>query len=101
MPEDPDPNRRLLDAIREGVLLSDVVRKYVPELIEIGANFKARCPFHSDDKAVFVLNDERQRYYCFGCGADGDVIGFVMKIEGITWEAALAKVASRLDRGPA
>jgi DNA primase len=53
------------------------------------------CPFHTEKKGSFSVNTAWQRYHCFGCDADGDVIKFVMQIEGISFYEALKSLAER------
>jgi len=50
---------------------------------------KALCPFHDERTPSFVVNQRRQTFHCFGCGAYGDVITFIMKIKGISFKDAL------------
>jgi len=55
------------------------------ELKQRGRNFVGRCPFHSEKTPSFVVNPERQRWKCFGCGASGDVVDFVIKFRGLSF----------------
>ena len=50
---------------------------------------KALCPFHDERTPSFVVNQRRQTFHCFGCGAHGDVITFIMKFKGISFKDAL------------
>ena len=58
-----------------------VIERYVP-LKRAGANYVARCPFHSEKTPSFTVSASKQFYHCFGCGAHGTVIGFVMEYSG-------------------
>lgn len=60
-----------------------------------GANFKACCPFHNEKTPSFFVNPGLQRYRCFGCGANGDVMDFLQNFEGITFYEALKTLADR------
>lgn len=59
------------------------------ELKRTGANYKARCPFHEEKTASFVIFSRNQRYYCFGCHEKGDVIDFIVKYRTTTFREAL------------
>lgn len=72
----------------------DVIREYIP-VKAAGANFKAKCPFHSEKTASFMISPEKQIYHCFGCGKGGDVISFVMEIEGLDFIEALKLLAPK------
>ena len=56
----------------------DVVDRYVP-LKKAGANYTACCPFHSEKTPSFTVSPSKQFYHCFGCGAHGTAIGFLME----------------------
>lgn len=60
-----------------------------------GLNFKACCPFHSEKTPSFFVNPSLQRYRCFGCGANGDVLDFLQNFEGVTFYEALKTLADR------
>jgi len=63
------------------------------ELRKAGANFKALCPFHGEDTPSFVVSPKKQIYHCFGCGAGGDSIKFVMEYEKLNYPEAIEKLA--------
>lgn len=67
----------------------DVLQSEGLELLRRGKNHIGSCPFHAERTASFVVNPERQRFKCFGCGASGDVIDFVMKYKGLSFPEAL------------
>ncbi|NPA55505.1 MAG: DNA primase [Epsilonproteobacteria bacterium] len=71
----------------------DVVGNYIP-LKKQGSNYTALCPFHSEKTPSFVVSPSKQIYHCFGCGASGDGIKFVMEIEKISYPEALEKLAN-------
>jgi CHC2-type zinc finger protein len=72
----------------------DVISSYFP-LRRTGASFKALCPFHEEKNPSFIVSPSRQRFHCFGCGADGDVFSFVMEYEHVDFRCALRKLAAR------
>ncbi|MEW6556947.1 MAG: DNA primase [Elusimicrobiota bacterium] len=72
----------------------EIVEEYV-RLVKSGRNFKARCPFHNEKTPSFYVSPERQIFHCFGCNTGGNAVGFVMKIEGLTYPEALRKLAQR------
>lgn len=74
--------------------VSDVVSGYV-NLKRRGRNLVGLCPFHSEKTASFNIYPENGSFYCFGCGAGGDVITFVMKIENLDYIEAVKFLAQR------
>jgi DNA primase len=74
----------------------DVVGSYI-ELKKAGVNFKAACPFHDDKSPSFVVSPSKQIYHCFGCGAGGDAIRFVMEYEKLSYPEAIEKLASQYN----
>ena len=71
----------------------DVVERYVP-LRKSGANYSACCPFHSEKTPSFTVSPSKQFYHCFGCGAHGSAIGFLMQHAGIGFVEAVEDLAS-------
>jgi DNA primase len=72
----------------------DLIDAYVP-LRKMGANYVACCPFHSEKTPSFNVNPARQFYYCFGCGAHGTAIGFLMEYSGLGFVDAIKELAAR------
>lgn len=72
----------------------EVIGSYLP-LKNAGGVFKALCPFHQEKTPSFNVNPARQRYHCFGCGADGDVIKFVREYESLDFVGAVRRLADR------
>ncbi|MCD8497835.1 MAG: CHC2 zinc finger domain-containing protein [Alphaproteobacteria bacterium] len=59
-----------------------------------GREFKACCPFHKEKTPSFTINDAKGFYYCFGCGAKGDVLNFVMKHDNLDFRPAVELLAA-------
>jgi len=70
----------------------DVIERYVP-LKKAGANYAACCPFHSEKSPSFTVSQSKQFYHCFGCGAHGTAIGFVMEHAGMGFIDAVEELA--------
>ncbi|MDP2894370.1 MAG: DNA primase, partial [Sulfurimonas sp.] len=82
-----------IEALKARLDIVDVIGSYV-ELRKAGANYKAPCPFHGEKTASFVVSPAKQIYHCFGCGAGGDSIKFVMEHEKLNYPEAIEKLAS-------
>ncbi|MBE6713715.1 MAG: DNA primase [Ruminococcaceae bacterium] len=74
--------------------IEDVISSYV-SLSRAGSNLKGLCPFHSEKSPSFTVYTGDGHYYCFGCGAGGDVITFIMRMENLDYRAALEFLAKR------
>jgi len=70
----------------------DVVDKSVP-LKKAGANYSACCPFHNEKSPSFTVSPTKQFYHCFGCGAHGSAIGFMMEYQGLTFVESIHELA--------
>ncbi|MBV1777141.1 DNA primase [Burkholderiaceae bacterium DAT-1] len=73
----------------------EVVERYLP-LKKAGMNYAACCPFHKEKSPSFTVSPTKQFYHCFGCGAHGSAIGFVMEYEGIGFQDAALKLAEQV-----
>ncbi|SFV60008.1 DNA primase [hydrothermal vent metagenome] len=82
-----------IEALKARLDVVDVIGSYI-ELKKSGANFKAPCPFHDEKSPSFVVSPSKQIYHCFGCGAGGDAIKFVMDYEHLSYPEAIEKLAS-------
>jgi DNA primase len=80
--------------IRERNDIVALIGEYVA-LKRVGASFRGLCPFHSEKTPSFYVHPARQFFHCFGCQASGDVIQFVMQLEGRTFPEALRTLAAR------
>lgn len=78
----------VLNLMKERVSLSQIVRQDVT-LQKKGREFVGRCPFHNEKTGSFFVNDDKGTFYCFGCGASGDVIEYLMRIKGIQFTQAV------------
>lgn len=83
-----------VERIKERLDVAEVVGGYV-KLDRAGASFKGRCPFHNEKTPSFFVSPARQSYYCFGCGAKGDIFTFVQEVEGVSFREALKSLAER------
>ena len=73
----------------------DVIEPYVP-LKKSGANYMACCPFHKEKSPSFSVSPAKQFYHCFGCGAHGSAIGFVMQYQNLGFAEAVQQLADRI-----
>ena len=69
-----------------------MIDRYVP-LKKAGANYQACCPFHSEKTPSFTVSPTKQFYHCFGCGAHGTAIGFLMEYAGKSFPEAVEELA--------
>lgn len=81
--------------IKQALPIEAVVAEYVPTLRRAGATYKATCPFHSEKTPSFIVSPDRQTFKCFGCGASGDVIEFVRRIENLEFKDAVRLLAEK------
>ncbi|GGD61219.1 DNA primase [Caballeronia grimmiae] len=85
------PHAFLQDLLNR-VDIVDVVGRYV-QLKKGGANFMGLCPFHNEKSPSFTVSPTKQFYHCFGCGAHGTAIGFLMEHTGLTFPEAVKDLA--------
>ena len=74
--------------------IEDVISSYV-NLKRAGSNYQGVCPFHSEKTPSFTVFPNTESFYCFGCGAGGDVISFVMRAENLEYPGAIEFLAKR------
>ncbi|MCV6607871.1 MAG: DNA primase [Campylobacterales bacterium] len=82
-----------IERLKDTIDVVDVVGSYV-ELKKAGANYKGVCPFHSEKTPSFVVSPQKQIYHCFGCGAGGDSVKFVMEYEKLSYPETIEKLAN-------
>ena len=86
--------KEIIDEIRSRCSVEDVIGSYV-SLKRAGSNVKGLCPFHSEKTPSFTVYPDSQSFYCFGCGAGGDVITFTMKYHNLDYVGAVEYLANR------
>ena len=84
-----------LDDLLDRTDIVEVIDRRV-KLKKSGKNYSARCPFHEEKTPSFSVNPDKQFYYCFGCGAGGNALGFVMDYEHVDFPQAVDALASSL-----
>ncbi|MGY6275658.1 DNA primase [Methylomonas sp. MgM2] len=85
--------RQFIDDLLVRVDIVDLIDSRVP-LKKVGSNFVARCPFHAEKTPSFSVNRKRQMYHCFGCGASGNAIGFLMDYSHLGFVEAVEDLAA-------
>ncbi|HEY6933027.1 MAG TPA: DNA primase [Marmoricola sp.] len=81
--------------VRERTRIDDVVSSYVTLRSAGGGNLKGLCPFHDEKSPSFNVTPSRGVFYCFGCGAGGDVIKFVMEMDGLGFTETVERLAEK------
>jgi len=84
--------RDFIDTLLARVDIVDVIDRRVP-LKKAGQNYQACCPFHSEKTPSFTVSPSKQFYHCFGCGAHGTALGFLMEYEHMSFPDAVAALA--------
>lgn len=87
--------KEIIDQIREQSDIVQIIGEYLP-LKKSGKYYKTLCPFHNEKSPSFFVNQERQIYHCFGCGAGGSVVTFLMQYEKMPFLDAIKKLAAKL-----
>src|SRR6202171_5699180 len=97
-----DRRRSMAGRIPQAFIDEIVVRSDIVEIISArvplkksGREFKACCPFHNEKSPSFWVSPDKQFYHCFGCGAHGTVVGFLMQYEELGFLDAVADLAPR------
>lgn len=86
--------KEIIEEIRYRCDIEDVISTYVT-LKRAGSNRNGLCPFHSEKSPSFTVFPATKSFYCFGCGAGGDVITFIQKMENLDYVSALEFLATR------
>lgn len=84
----------IIEEVRSRTDIVDVISQYV-KLHKRGSSYVGLCPFHNEKTGSFSVSQGKQMYYCFGCGAGGNVITFLMNYENATFQEALQELAGR------
>ena len=84
----------LVEEVRQRNDIVDVISGYV-KLQRKGSSYFGLCPFHNEKSPSFSVSPGKQMYYCFGCGAGGNVFTFLMEYENYTFPEALKVLAER------
>ena len=87
-------SEELIEEVRSRNDIVDVISGYV-KLKKSGSNYFGLCPFHNEKSGSFSVSPSKQMYYCFGCGAGGNVITFIMEYENYTFMEAVRILAER------
>ena len=85
-------SQRFLDEIRTRIGLADRISRKV-KLVKRGREYTGLCPFHNEKTPSFTVNEEKGFFHCFGCGAHGDVIGFVMRADNLSFPEVVERLA--------
>ena len=88
-------DHRIIEEIKFRNNIEDVISSYVT-LKRAGSNMNGLCPFHSEKTPSFTVFTSSQNFYCFGCGAGGDVITFIMRAENLEYPDAVEFLAKRV-----
>jgi DNA primase len=83
---------QFLDELRQRLSLVQVISRKV-KLTRRGREHMGLCPFHAEKTPSFTVSDDKGFFHCFGCGAHGDVIGFVMRSDGLTFPETVERLA--------
>ncbi|CAN7783516.1 CHC2 zinc finger domain-containing protein [Variovorax sp. LjRoot175] len=83
----------VIDQIKQRVDIIEVVGRHVELKRAGGALFKGLCPFHTERSPSFTVTPTRQSYHCFGCGAHGDAVQFLMEMEGMSFRETIEDMA--------
>lgn len=89
-------SEELIEEVRQSNDIVDVISQYM-HLKRSGRNYFGLCPFHNEKSPSFAVSPDKQIFHCFGCGAGGNAISFVMKIEGCSFIEAVQMLADRAN----
>lgn len=87
--------KSFIQDVRARVDIVDLINEYVP-LKKAGANYAACCPFHNEKTPSFTVSPTKQFYHCFGCGAHGTAIDFLMEYQGMAFVDAVKELAASM-----
>lgn len=84
--------KEMIDEAISKVSIVDIISEKVALSQSSRNQWKGLCPFHNEKTPSFFVNDEKNFYHCFGCGESGNIISFLMKIDGLNFRDAVIKV---------
>ena len=82
--------------LKNNINILDVISSFI-NIKKSGSSYKALCPFHSEKTPSFNINPKKQLYHCFGCGAGGDSITFIMEYEKLNYKEALEYLSDKYN----
>lgn len=85
--------REFIELLLAKIDVVDLINTYVPLRKKSGSNYFARCPFHNEKSGSFSVSQPKQFYYCFGCGAHGNAIDFLMQHDRLNFPEAIEALA--------
>jgi len=88
--------REFIDLVLNKVDLVDLINSQIPLRKKSGSNYFARCPFHNEKSASFSVSQPKQFFYCFGCGAHGNAIDFMMQHDRMNFPEAIEALARQV-----
>ncbi len=83
-----------LDLIQSKISIVDVIKEKI-KLTKKGKEYTGLCPFHGEKTPSFWVNPSKELYYCFGCGAKGNIVNFIMEINKFDFQEALTYLAEK------
>ena len=89
-------SNKQIEEIMSKINIVDVIKKYI-DLEKKDKGYFGLCPFHDDKTKSFLVSEEKQMFYCFGCGEGGDAITFLMKYKNISFDKSLKILADLAD----
>lgn len=89
--------REFIELLLAKIDIVDLINAQIPLRKKSGSNYFARCPFHNEKSGSFSVSQPKQFYYCFGCGAHGNAIDFVMNHERLSFPEAIEALARQVS----
>ncbi|MEE6208354.1 MAG: CHC2 zinc finger domain-containing protein, partial [Alphaproteobacteria bacterium] len=90
-----DDFQKFLDELNSRVSIAEIIGEKV-KLTKRGREYLGLCPFHNEKTPSFTINESKGFYHCFGCGAHGNAVNFLMEAEGLPFIEAVKKLAARV-----
>ena len=87
-------DERIIDEVQSANDIVEIISQYVPRK-RAGRNMKGVCPFHQEKTPSFMVQPEKQIFHCFGCSVGGNVYGFLMRYENLSFPEAVRQLAER------